>query len=67
MGFLIGMFGLVVGLVGFWLDFSADPFAATPSPAWFDLGIAGITCAIGGFIIQMRPRRRIAPKGPQAA
>ena len=67
MRFLVGILGLVVGFVGFWLDFSADPFATQPSPAWFDLGIAGIACAIGGFILQMWPRRRIAPKGPQAA
>lgn len=66
MGFLIGVFGLLIGLVGFWRDFSSDPFAAQPSPAWFDLGIAGIACAIAGFIIQMWPRRRVVPKGPQA-
>jgi ABC-type antimicrobial peptide transport system permease subunit len=67
MGFLVGILGLVIGLVGFWSDFSADPFAAPPSPAWFDLGIAGIAVAVLGFIIQMRPRRRVAAKSPQAA
>ena len=67
MGFLIGILGLVIGFVGFLFDFSADPFAAQPSPAWFDLGVAGIAIAIIGFIVQMWPRRRIAPKGPQAA
>jgi hypothetical protein len=67
MGFLIGIFGLIVGFAGFWLDFSADPFAAQPSPAWFGLGMAGIALAVLGFTVQMWPRRRIAGKGPQAA
>lgn len=67
MGFLIGILGLSVGLVGFWSDFSADPFAAEPSPAWFGLGVAGIAVAVLGFAIQMWPRRRIAGKGPQTA
>ena len=64
MGFLIGILGL---FVGFWSDFSADPFAAEPSPAWFGLGVAGIALAVLGFTIQMWSRRRIAGKGPQAA
>ena len=67
MGFLIGFFCLIVGFAGVWFDFSADPFAAQPSPAWFDLGIAGIAIAVLGFIVQMWPRRRIARKGPQTA
>jgi thiamine transporter ThiT len=67
MGFLIGIAGLVTGFVGFWLDFSADPFGARPSQSFFDLGIAGIALAIAGFIVQMWPRRRIVPKGGQAA
>lgn len=66
MGFLVGVLGLAAGFVGFWLDFSSDPFAAQPSPAYFDLGIGGIVVAILGFIIQMWPRRRVARKGPQA-
>src|ERR1700679_2423344 len=56
MGFLIGLFGLAVGFVGFWFDFSADPFPAQSSPAYFDIGVAGIAFAIAGFIIQMWPR-----------
>jgi len=67
MGFLVGIFGLIVGFAGFWLDFSADPFAAQPSLAWFELGVAGIAVAVLGFIVQMWPRRRIAHKGPQLA
>jgi hypothetical protein len=56
MGFLIGLFGLAVGFAGFWMDFSADPFSTQPSPAYFDIGVAGIAFAIAGFIIQMWPR-----------
>jgi len=67
MGFLIGVSGLVIGFAGFWADFSADPFAAQPSQVWFNLGVAGLVLAVIGFIVQMWPRRRIAPKGPQAA
>jgi len=67
MGFVVGILGLAAGFIGFWLDFSADPFAAQPSVVWFDLGVGGIVLAILGFIIQMWPRRRVAPKGPQAA
>jgi hypothetical protein len=68
MGFLVGLFGLIVGFVGFWFDFSADPFSTQPSPAYFDIGVAGIAFAIVGFIIQMWPRsairaaRRTAPR-----
>jgi len=67
MGFLIGIFGLIVGFTGVWLDFSADPFAAQPSSAWFGLGVAGITLAVLGFTAQMWPRRRVVRKEPQAA
>ncbi|HEX4508364.1 MAG TPA: hypothetical protein VH722_21730 [Alphaproteobacteria bacterium] len=67
MGFVIGILGLAAGLIGFWFDFSADPFAAEPSAVWFDLGVGGVSLAILGFIIQMWPRRRVAAKGPQAA
>ena len=67
MGFLVGVFGLALGFFGFWLDFSSDPFAAQPSQTWFDLGVGGIVVAIVGFIVQMWPRRRVVPKGPQAA
>ncbi|HEX4178349.1 MAG TPA: hypothetical protein VHY57_07910 [Rhizomicrobium sp.] len=67
MGFLVGILGLVAGFFGFWQDFSADPFATEALSGWFDLGVAGIVLAILGFIVQMRPRRRVAPKGPQAA
>jgi hypothetical protein len=56
MGFLIGLLGLAVGFIGFWFDFSADPFSTQPSPAYFDIGVAGIAFAIVGFIIQMWPR-----------
>jgi hypothetical protein len=56
MGFLIGLFGLAVGFAGFLMDFSADPFSTQPSPAYFDIGVAGIAFAIVGFIIQMWPR-----------
>ena len=67
MGFAVGILGLAVGFIGFWLDFSSDPFAAQPSAVWFDLGVGGVVFAILGFIIQMWPRRRVVPKGPQAA
>lgn len=67
MGFLVGIAGLIAGVAGFWLDFSSDPFAAQPSELYFDLGIGGVSLAILGFIVQMRPRRRVVPKGPQAA
>lgn len=67
MGFLIGIAGLIAGVAGFWLDFSADPFATQPSQVYFDLGVGGISLAILGFIVQMWPRRRVVPKGPQAA
>jgi hypothetical protein len=66
MGFLIGLFGLATGLVGFWLDFSADPFSAQPSPAYFDIGVGGIAFAVIGFIIQMWPRRTARRASPQA-
>ena len=56
MGFLVGLFGLAVGFAGFLMDFSADPFSAQSSPAYFDIGVAGIAFAIVGFIIQMWPR-----------
>jgi hypothetical protein len=56
MGFLIGVFGLVAGSVGFWLDFSADPFASSSSTD-LNLGVIGIACAVAGFAIQMRPKR----------
>ena len=66
MGFVVGILGLAAGFAGFWLDFSADPFAAQPSQAYLDLGVGSIALAILGFIIQMWPRRRVVPKGPQA-
>jgi hypothetical protein len=66
MGFLIGIVGLIAGFAGFWFDFSADPFAAKPPQAYFDLGVGGVALAFLGFIVQMWPRRRVIPKGPQA-
>jgi hypothetical protein len=59
MGFLIGLFGLAVGFAGFWMDFSSDPFSTQPSPAYFDIGVAGIAFAIVGFMIQMWPRSAV--------
>lgn len=67
MGFAVGILGLAAGFIGFWMDFSADPFAAQPSETYFNLGVGGIALAILGFIVQMWPRRRAVPKGPQAA
>ena len=56
MGFLVGMVGLVVGFIGFWADFSADPFSVQSSSTNFDMGVAGIAVAVAAFIIQMWPR-----------
>jgi hypothetical protein len=56
MGFLVGVLGLVVGFIGFWADFSADPFLTRSSSTNFDLGVAGIAIAVFAFIIQMWPR-----------
>jgi hypothetical protein len=56
MGFLIGIAGLVMGAIGFWLDFSADPFLAahhTATISYFGVGMLGIFVAIFGFIIQL--------------
>jgi len=58
MGFLVGVLGLVVGFIGFWTDFSADPFSVQSSSTSFDMGIAGIAVAVAAFIVQMWPRRR---------
>ncbi|MDB5394318.1 MAG: hypothetical protein JWM91_1824 [Rhodospirillales bacterium] len=63
MGFLIGIAGLVVGAVGFWLDFSADPFLASrhlSTISYFGIGIFGILVAILGFVLQLwLPRLKI--------
>jgi hypothetical protein len=56
MGFLVGLLGLVVGIIGFWADFSADPFSTQSSTTNFDMGAVGIAFAVVGFIIQMWPR-----------
>jgi hypothetical protein len=56
MGFLVGLLGLVVGFIGFWADFSADPFSSQASSTLFDIGVAGIALAVISFIIQMWPR-----------
>lgn len=70
MGFLVGLLGLVVGVIGFWADFSADPFSGQPSSINFDMGAIGVAFAITGFIIQMWPRsaarRTAARTGAQA-
>jgi hypothetical protein len=58
MGFLVGVLGLVVGFIGFWADFSADPFSVQSSSTNFDIGVAGIAVAVAAFIVQMWPRRR---------
>jgi len=56
MGFLVGVLGLFVGFIGFWADFSADPFSVQSSSTNFDMGIAGIAVAVVAFIVQMWPR-----------
>jgi len=56
MGFLVGLLGLVVGVIGFWADFSSDPFSVQASSTNFDMGVAGIAVAIAAFVIQMWPR-----------
>jgi hypothetical protein len=56
MGFLVGVLGLVVGFIGFWADFSADPFSVQSSSTNFDIGVAGIAVAVAAFVIQMWPR-----------
>jgi hypothetical protein len=70
MGFLVGLLGLVVGVIGFWADFSADPFSGQPSSTNFDMGALGVAFAVTGFVIQMWPRsaaRRAASRaGAQA-
>jgi hypothetical protein len=58
MGFLVGVLGLVIGFIGFWGDFSADPFSVQSSSTNFDIGIAGVAVAVAAFIIQMCSRRR---------
>ena len=58
MGFLVGVLGLVIGIIGFWADFSADPFSVQSSTTNFDMGVAGIAVAVAAFVIQMWPRRR---------
>ena len=55
MGFLVGVFGLAVGVAGFWLDFNAHPIPVSAYPltsGYFDLGAAGILVATMGFLMQ---------------
>jgi hypothetical protein len=63
MGFLIGVIGLAVGAIGFWLDFSADPFAAAhhaQAISYYGIGVSGIFAAIIGFILQLwSPKLRL--------
>jgi hypothetical protein len=67
MGFLVGVLGLVVGFIGFWTDFSADPFSVQSSSTNFDIGVAGIAIAVAAFIVQMWPRRRARALQGQAS
>jgi hypothetical protein len=56
MGFLIGLFGLAVGVTGFWLDFDAHPIPTSADPfisGYFDVGAAGILVATLGFLMQL--------------
>jgi hypothetical protein len=56
MGFLIGLFGLAVGVTGFWLDFNTHPIPVSVSPltsGYFDLGAGGILVATLGFLMQL--------------
>ncbi len=67
MGFLIGIIGLAVGALGFWLDFSADPFATVhhaQAISYSGIGVSGIFVAIVGFILQLwSPKLRIRMPG----
>jgi len=56
MGFLLGISGLAVGVLGFWLDFASHPMPTeiyTLSSGYFEIGAAGILVATLGFLIQM--------------
>ncbi len=56
MGFLVGLFGLAVGVGGFWLDFNAHPIPISTDPfmsGYFDLGAAGILVGTLGFLMQL--------------
>jgi hypothetical protein len=71
MGFLIGIAGLVMGAIGFWLDFSTDPFLAArhaSAISYFGVGMFGIFVAILGFIIQLwSPKLKIFGASPIGA
>lgn len=67
MGFLVGINGLAVGILGFWLNFQLNPIPVSAEPldsGYFDLGVAGIMVAVLGFMTQivMNSLRR----GPKA-
>ena len=56
MGFLVGINGLAVGILGFWLNFQLNPIPVSAEPldsGWFDLGMAGIMVATLGFLTQI--------------
>jgi hypothetical protein len=56
MGFLVGVIGLAVGAVGFWLNFELNPIPVSAEPldsGYFDLGATGVLVATLGFMTEI--------------